>query len=128
MIVFIGSVNGVAEYKHKGSVETNLYAILTWLSAEMVHGVRKKNAPYAFYRMRKNSPPISTAAIPTDSIFISVSRNDHILQRWTHKELNVVKLYTGRGVDVGHIAWIAETALHLACRHKELAGTREILG
>ncbi|KNG89715.1 hypothetical protein ANOM_002303 [Aspergillus nomiae NRRL 13137] len=33
-------------------------------------------------------------------------------------KLDVVKLYIERGVDVGHIAGIAETALHLACRQR----------
>lgn len=41
-----------------------------------------------------------------------------------HKELDIVKLYIGRGVDVGHIAEIAEIALRLVCRHKELPKTR----
>ncbi|KAE8163671.1 hypothetical protein BDV40DRAFT_133579 [Aspergillus tamarii] len=42
-------------------------------------------------------------------------------QGWMYKRLDVVKLYIGRGVNVGHIAGIAETALHLVCRHKKLS-------
>ncbi|KAK6823042.1 hypothetical protein RU639_006125 [Aspergillus parasiticus] len=33
---------------------------------------------------------------------------------------DVVKLYINRGIDVGHIAGIAETALHLACRQRSV--------